>query len=128
MNIIDIIQKSQTRHALKKEGLLKNLRPASYTAVALVEETETRTLVSDLDGVRVSTITIRASSKWQPPGDGRDRLAVMLGKTNQLLERDCDTAVPARWAWVPAGSACKIMNAGNQHRKLMIFEFEHTDE
>jgi hypothetical protein len=128
MNIIDIIEQSQTRHALKKENELKDLKEPSYTTVALVEETGIRTPVSDIDGVRVSTITIRASTKWQPPRDGHDRLVVMFGKTNQLLERDCATAVPARWAWVPASSACKMINAGNQHRRLMIFEFAHTDE
>jgi hypothetical protein len=91
MNIIDIIERSQRRHALKEESQLKNLKAPSNTAVALVEETKIRTPASDIDGVRVSTITIGASTKWQPPGDSRDRLVVMLGKTNQLLERDCDT-------------------------------------
>jgi hypothetical protein len=40
MNIIDIIEQSQTRHALKEVDKLKNLKTPSYTA--LVEETETR--------------------------------------------------------------------------------------
>jgi hypothetical protein len=47
----------------------------------------------------------------------------MLGQTDQLLERDCDTAVPSRWAWVAANSNCKVANAGEQTRNLMIIEF-----
>ena len=37
--------------------------------------------------------------------------------------RDCDTAVPSRWAWVPANGNCKVANAGEQTRNLMIIEF-----
>jgi hypothetical protein len=62
MNIIDITEQSQTRHALKEEGKAEEPQDA------------------ELHGF-----------------SRRDR--------NQ-----------------------KIINAGNERRKLMIFEFEHTDE
>jgi hypothetical protein len=66
--------------------------------ISVIEDTEAGRIGSEMDGVRVFTIVIPASTKWGPPRDGQDRLVVMLGQTDQLLERDCDTAVPARWA------------------------------
>jgi acyl-CoA reductase-like NAD-dependent aldehyde dehydrogenase len=62
-------------------------------------------------------------SKALPMGDPMSD-GVKLGPLARSDIRD----IPARWAWVPASSPCKIINAGNQRRKLMIFEFEHTDE
>jgi hypothetical protein len=121
-NIIDIIEHSQTRHALQEERELKNLDALSHSPVALVKSEG-----SETDGVRISTVAIPGRTKWSPPHDGRDRLVVMLGPTDQLLERDCDTAVPARWAWVPAGSSCKLVNAGEQPRNLMIIEFNDVN-
>jgi hypothetical protein len=117
-SIMDIIERSQNRHALQEEGELKDLDASIHRAVALVENAG-----PESDGVRVSTIAIPGSTKWSSPRDGRDRLVVLLGKTDQLLERDCDTAVPARWAWVPANSNCKVANTAKQPRNLMIIEF-----
>jgi hypothetical protein len=73
-------------------------------------------------------------SRFQEGRNGRRRPMaeidwfVILGKTDQLLERDCDTAVPARWAWVPANSKCKVANAVEQTRSLMIIEFSHAND
>jgi hypothetical protein len=116
--IIDIIERSQMRHALQKEHELQNLDALSHRPVALVKSEGSGT-----EGVRISTVALPGRTKWSPPHDGRDRLVVMLGQTDQLLERDCDTAVPSRWAWVPANSNCKVANAGEQTRNLMIIEF-----
>src|SRR2546423_6485204 len=113
--IIDIIERSQMRHALQKGHELQNLDALNHRPVALVKSDG-----SETEGVRTSTVAIPGRTKWSPPPDGRDRLVVMLGNTDQLLERDCDTAVPARWAWVPAKSHCKIANAAEQARNLMI--------
>jgi hypothetical protein len=105
-NIIDIIERSRTRQALQEERELKHLDALSHSPVALVKSEE-----SETHGVRISTVAIPGRTQWSPPPDGRDRLVVMLGQTDQLLERDCDTAVPARWSWVPANSNCKVVNA-----------------
>jgi hypothetical protein len=116
--IIDIIERSQMRHALQKEHELQNLDALSHRPVALIKSEG-----SETEGVRISTVALPGRTKWSPPHDGRDRLVVMLGQTDQLLERDCDTAVPSRWAWVSANSNCKVANAGEQTRNLMIIEF-----
>jgi hypothetical protein len=120
--IIDIIERSQTRHALHEEHQLQNLDALSHSPVALV-----KTEGSETDGVRISTVAIPGRTQWSPPHGGRDRLVVMLGKADQLLERDCDTSVPARWAWVPANSNCKVANAAEQPRNLMIIEFNDVN-
>jgi hypothetical protein len=121
-NFIDIIERAQMRHALHEEHELQNLGALSHSPVALIKSEG-----SETDGVRISTAAIPGRTKWSPPHDGRDRLVVMLGQTDQLLERDCDTAVPARWAWVPANSSCKVVNAGEQPRNLMIIEFNDVN-
>lgn len=126
--IIDIIERSQTRHALREESELNKLDTPRQVPISLIEYTESRQSGSEMDGVRIFTIVIPASTKWAAPRDGQDRLVVMLGQTDQLLERDCDTAVPARWAWIPATRACKIVNAGDRPRKLMVFEFHDAPE
>ena len=110
------------RHALQKEHELQNLDALSHRPVALVKSEG-----SETEGVRISTVALPGRTKWSPPYDGRDRLVVMLGQTDQLLERDCDTAVPSRWAWVPANSNCKVANAGEQTRNLMIIEFNDVN-
>ena len=89
--IIDIIERSQMRHALQKEHKLQNLDALSHRPVALVKSEG-----SETEGVRISTVALPGRTKWSPSHDGRDRLVVMLGQTDQLLERDCDTAVPSR--------------------------------
>jgi hypothetical protein len=122
-SIIDIIERSQTRQALREESDLNSLDTPSQVQIALVEDTEVKPSGSEMDGVHISTIVIPASTKWAPLRDGQDRLVVMLGQTDQLLERDCDTAVPTRWAWIPATSNCKIVNAGDRPRKLMVFQY-----
>jgi hypothetical protein len=109
-NIIDIIERSQTRHALQEEHELQNLDALSHSPVALAQNAGGEESISETDGVRISTVAIPGRMQWSPPHDGRDRLVVMLGNADQLLERDCDTAVPARWAWVPANSNCKVAN------------------
>jgi hypothetical protein len=122
-SIIEIIERSQTRHALREENESNNLDTPRQVRVALIEDTEAKASGSEMDGVRMFTIEIPARTKWAPPHDGQDRLAVMLGQTDHLLERDCDTAVPARWAWISATSNCKIANTGDRPRKLMVFEY-----
>jgi hypothetical protein len=117
-SIIDIIERSQTRDALREENELNNLDTAREVPIALIEDTEARPSGSEMDGVRIFTIVVPPSTKWAPPCDGQDRLVVILGQTDHLLERECDTAVPARWAWIPATSNCKIVNAGDRSREI----------
>ena len=110
------------RHALQKEHELQNLEALSHSPVAVVKSEG-----SETEGVRISTVALPGRTKWSPPQDDRDRLVVMLGQPDQLLERDCDTAVPARWAWVASNGNCKLANAGEQTRNLMIIEFNDVN-
>jgi len=106
-SIIDIVERSQARHALREERELNDLDTPRQLPITLIEDAEAKTGGSEMDGVRIFTIVIPANAQWLPPRDGQDRLVVMLSQTDQLLERHCDTAVPARWAWVPTTSNCK---------------------
>jgi hypothetical protein len=71
--IIDIIERSQMRHALQKEHELQNLDALSHRPVALVKSEG-----SETEGVRISTVALPGRTKWSPPHDGQDRLVVML--------------------------------------------------
>ena len=67
--IIDIIERSQMRHALQKGHELQNLDALSHRPVALVKSEG-----SETEGVRISTVALPGRTKWSPPHDGRDRL------------------------------------------------------
>ena len=81
-----------------------------------------------MEEVRVSTVTIPSGTQWLPPRDRRERLVVIIGQADQLLATDCNSASPARWAWVPANSNCKVANETNQTRNLMSVEFSDEND
>jgi hypothetical protein len=70
-SIIDIIERSQTRHALREESELSTLDAPRQIRISVIEDTEAKPGGSEMDGVRVSTIVIPASTKWAPPRDSR---------------------------------------------------------
>jgi hypothetical protein len=76
-NIIDIIERSQTRHALREENELKNLVTPSHSGVALVKNTGGEESTCAIDGIRISTVAIPGRTKWSlpprwPRSTGRD--------------------------------------------------------
>src|SRR5258708_36814434 len=89
--IIDIIERSQMRHALQKQHELQNLDTLSHRPVALVKSEG-----SETEGERISTVALPGRTKGSPPHDDRNRLVGLLGQTTQLLERNCVTAVHSR--------------------------------
>jgi hypothetical protein len=130
-NLIEIIERFQTHHALQEEREMKDPHASTNSAVApgLPEKNESPgTSLFETEEVRVSTVALPANADWLPPHDGRDRLVVTLGKITQLSPRDGDPAFPARWIWVPANSDFKVPNEENQPRKLMIVEFKEAND
>lgn len=129
-NLIDIIERFQTHHALQEERQMKDPHASTNGPVApgLSDKNENpRTSLFETEEVRVSTVAIPARAEWLPPHDGRDRLVVTLGKIDQLLPRDGDPAFPARWTWVPANSDFKVPNKSNQATSFLIVEFNEAN-
>jgi hypothetical protein len=129
-NLLDIIERFQTHHALQEERELKNSHASTNGAVApgLSDKNESpRTSLFETEEVRVSTVAIPARAEWLPPHDGRDRLIVTLGKIDQLSRGDGDPAFPARWTWVSANSDFKVPNEANQTRHWLIVEFKEAN-
>ena len=124
-NVIDIIERFQTRHALQQEQEMKNFHASTNGAVAAGmpdENGRSKTNIFEMEEVRISTVAVPGSTEWSPPHDGRDRMVVTLGRIRQL-PRDSDSAFPARWACIPANSDCKVANEVEQTMNLMIVEF-----
>jgi hypothetical protein len=129
-NIIDIIERFQTRHALQEEREMNNFHASTNGAVASGmpdENGESKTSIFEMEEVRVWTVAVPGSTEWSPPHDGRDRMVVTLGRILQL-PRDSDSAFPARWACIPANSHCKVPNEAEQTMNLMIVEFIDVNE
>ena len=129
-NVIDIIERFQTHHALQEEREMKDPHASTNGAVApgLSDKNESpRTSLLETEEVRVSTVAIPARAEWLPPHDGRDRLVVTLGKISQRLPGDGDPAFPARWTWVSANSDFKVPNQANQTRHWLIVEFKEAN-
>jgi len=128
-NVIDIIERFQTHHALQEERELKNFR-ASTNGAAAPGAPNKRGMPNSLfetEEVRVSTLVLPARTDWLPPHDGWDRLIVTLGKIDQLPPNDGDPAFPARWTWLPANSDFKMPNKSNQAMSFLIVEFNEAN-
>jgi hypothetical protein len=129
-NVMDIVERFQTHHALREERELKNSHASANGAVApsVPDKNEmTGNRIFETEEVRVCEITVPGSTEWSPPHDGRDRLVVTLGKIDQLSLGDSDAVFPARWTWVPANSDFKVPNEADQTRNLMIVEFSEAN-
>ena len=127
-NLLDIIERFQTHHALQEEREMKDPHASTNGAVAPGKNESPMTSLFETKEVRVSTIAVPARAEWLPPHDGRDRLVVTLGKITQPLPRDGDPAFPARWTWVPANSDFKVPNKSNQATSFLIVEFNEASD
>ena len=129
-NVIDIIERFQTRHALQEEREMNDFKVPRNGAVAAGmpdENGRSKTSIFEMEQVRVWTVAVPGKTEWTPPHDGRDRMVVTLGRIRQL-PRDSDSAFPARWACIPANSDCKVPNETEQTMNLMIVEFIHAND
>ena len=124
-NVIDIIERFQTRHALQEEQEMNNFHASTNGEVAPGmpnENGRSKTGIFEMEEVRVWTVAVPGRTEWSPPHDGRDRMVVTLGRIRQL-PRESDSAFPARWTCIPANSDCKVANEAEQTMNLMIVEF-----
>jgi hypothetical protein len=124
-NVIDIIERFRTRHALQEEREMNSFNAPRNGAVAAGmpdENGRPKTSIFEMEEVRVWTVAVPGSTEWLPPHDGRDRMVVTLGRIRQL-PRDSDSAFPARRACIPANRDCKVANEAEQTMNLMIVEF-----
>ena len=124
-NLIDIIERFQTRHALQEEREMNNFHAARNGAVAAGmpdENGRSKTSIFEMEEVRVWTVAVPGGAEWSPPHDGRDRMVVTLGRIRQL-PKDSDSAFPARWACIPSNSDFKVPNENNHTRNFLIVEF-----
>jgi hypothetical protein len=124
-NVIDIIERFQTRHALQEEREMNNLHASRNGAVAAGmpdENGRSKTSIFEMGEVRVWTIAVPGSTEWSPPHDGRDRMVVTLGRIRQL-PRASDSAFPARCACIQANGDCNVADEAEQTMNLMIVEF-----
>jgi len=124
-NVIDIIERFQTRHALQEECEVKKFDASTNSAAAAGvpdKNGKAKNNIFEMEEVRVWTVAVPSSTEWSPPHDGRDRMVVTLGRIRHL-PRETDSAFPARWACIPANSDCEVANEAEQTMNLMIVEF-----
>ena len=127
-NIIDIVQRFQTHHALQEEREIQNSQVSTKGAVPPANKNESsKKSIFETEEVRVSTVAVPGSTEWSPPHNGRDRLVVLLGGMGPPLPRDDGLAFPARWTWMPANSDFKVPNEADQTRNLVVVEFNETN-
>jgi hypothetical protein len=130
-NVLDIIERFQTHHALQEERELKTSQASGNGAVAPSvpgKNGMARNSIFETEEVRVSTVTVLGNTEWSPPLDGRDRLVVTLGQIGHALPKDSESVFPARWTWVPANSDFKVPNEASQTKDLMIVEFNDAND
>jgi hypothetical protein len=130
-NVLDIIERFQTHHALQEEREPETSQASGNGAVAPSVPGKNgmpKNNIFETQGVRVSTITVLGNTEWSPPLDGRDRLVVTLGQIGHALPKDSESVFPARWTWVPANSDFKVPNEASQTKDLMIVEFNDAND
>lgn len=132
MNLISIIERLETKHALKAEREMKNFHALSNGAAILGGPDRNGILQKDIyifenEQVRVSTTSVPQGTGWSTPHDGRDRIVVLLDKTNQAAEtNERDSFSPSAWrvTWIPTNSDVNVPNNSDQTKNLMILEFK----
>jgi hypothetical protein len=122
-NIMDIIERFQTHHALREEREMEKPHPSGNGATAPRVPDKHKKSIFETEEVRVGTVAVSGQTAWSPPHDGRDRLVVTLGKIGQRSPGDSDPVFPARWTWIPANSDFKVPNKALQTRTLLVMEF-----
>jgi hypothetical protein len=123
-NVMDIIERFQTQHALQEEREMENSNVTGKGAAS--PSVPGNSSIFETEEVRVSMAAVPNNTEWSPPHDGRDRLIVPLGKMVQALASDGDPAFPARGTWIPANSNFKVPNTTEQTRTLLIVEFHEV--
>jgi hypothetical protein len=129
-NIIDIIERFQTEHALQEEREAKNFHASPNGAVvsgAPDRNGAPQKGFFENEQVRVSIMSVPKGTEWSPPHDGRDRVVVLLDKINQVAEtneKDLFSSSAWRVTWIPANSDVEVSNESDQRKNLMILEFK----
>ena len=131
-NVIDIIARFQTEHALQEERERKTLHASPNGAVisgAPDKKGIRQKGVFENEQVLVSIMSVPKGTDWSPPHDGRDRVVVLLDKINQVAEtNEKDSFFSSAWrlTWVPANSDVNATNKSDQTKNLLILEFKDT--
>jgi hypothetical protein len=129
-NVIDIIERFQTEHALQEEREAKNFDASPNGAVVSGAPDRNGTpqkCIFENEQVRVSIMCVPKGMNWSTPHDGRDRIVVLLDKINPVLktnERDSFPSSAWRVTWIPANSNISVPNKSGQTKILMILEFK----
>jgi hypothetical protein len=131
-NIIDIITRFQTEHALQEEREMKNSHAPPNGA--LISDVPNKNGIPpkgffENEQVRVSTTSVPKGTDWSTPHDGRDRIVILLDKINPVLKtNERDSFSPSAWrvTWIPRNSDVKVPNKSDQTKNLMILEFKNT--
>jgi hypothetical protein len=131
VNLISIIERLETQHALKAEREMKNFHALSNGAAILGGPDRNGILQKDIhifenEQVRVSTTSVPQGTGWSTPRDGRDRIVVLLDKTNQAAETNERESSSSAWrvTWIPANSDVNVPKKSDQTKNLMILEFK----
>jgi hypothetical protein len=131
-NVIAIIERFLTQHALQEEREMKNL-PAPPNGPLISGASDKNGIppksIFENEQVRVSTTSVPKGTDWSPPHDGRDRVVVLLDKINQVTEtNEKDSFFSSAWrlTWVPANSDVNATNKSDQTKNLLILEFKDT--
>ena len=129
-NVIDIIERFRTKHALQEEREMKNL-PASPNGAVISGAPDKNGIlpksIFENEQFRVSTTSVPKGTDWSAPHDGRDRVVVLLDKINQLAqinEKDSSSSSAWRLTWIPANSQVNVPNKSDQAKNLLILEFK----
>jgi hypothetical protein len=122
-----------TVELLRTQGQVTNVHSSIKDALSAAPPDHSgirQTLVLGTDEVQVIAVAVPSSKAWAPPQDGRDRLVVMLDKINGgALSREADSPFPAGMlAWFPADTDLSVPNESDQQIKLMILEFNDTQQ
>jgi hypothetical protein len=131
MNVIDIVERFQKRHALQEEGEFKNSHTSRNGSTgagsAATNNRIGKNITFEGEEVRIMTVTLSRDTEWSSPHDGRDRLVARLGQIDHPFPKDGNPAFSARWTWIPANGDFKVVNQTDETRHLMIVAFHDVD-
>ena len=130
-NVSNIIERFQTKHALREERERKNLltSPNGEFISGVPGKNGTRPKgIFENEQVRVSTTSVPKGTNWSMPHDGRHRVVVLLGQINQLAETNEKDSSSSAWCVtrISANSDINVPNNSDQTKILMILEFKDT--
>ena len=128
-NVSNIIERFQTKHALREERERKDLltSPNGEFISGVPGKNGTRPKgIFENEQVRVSTTFVPKGTDWSAPHDGRDRIVILLGQINQLAETNEKDSSSSAWrvTRIPADSDINVPNDSDQTKDLIILEFK----